>query len=383
MKAFLPNDIKDQNRKIIYDILQNTPPIAKVEIAEMTTMSLVTVGKIIDYFEEIGILTQLDENRVGARGLGRRRILYEFNPNKHTSIGVQIIGNKAFAVLLNLKNEIIESYSLEDEIFFGDNSLEIGLTKIKKQFEKTIKKLNSQVLGIGIAVDGAINNREEKIRLRVGDNEEKEFSYSSIIKSLENKLKLPVLLENDVNSSVLYEFCQLELQDNEPENLLEIALNDGVGAGIILNKKLYKGNKTGVGELQYMCFDLDYVKKPTSVGWLEKKLNIKELEKRFLINLSTDDKSSIKIKEECVEYISKYIALTICNTVSLLDISNIVISGTVVRLFSKEILGKVEEFVFGYTGWKLNIFISEFEHSSAVGAGLLSIENEISKILFS
>ncbi|MFV0502424.1 MAG: ROK family protein [Lachnospirales bacterium] len=377
MKSYLPNDIKDQNRKIIYDILLNNPPIAKIEISEMTTMSLVTVGKIIDYFESIGILTHSNENREGARGLGRKRNLYDFNPNSFMSIGVQIIDGKVSAVLLNLKQEVIDSLTIKKLIYFWDDQLSLVLHKIKNHFQEKLIQYNAKLLGIGIAVDGGINTYKEIIRMKVSYAEEKEFNYHEIIKTLEKELQLPIFLENDVNASVFCEFNQLEVND-----LLEIALNNGIGAGIILNKKLYRGNNSGVGELEFMCFDLDYVAMPTSVGWLETKLNIRYLEKRFNIDFNNIKNSKKENIYECVEYVSKYIALTICNAVSLLEISNIVLSGPVIKSMPEEIIGKIEEYIFRYTGWKFNVFFSTIEFSSAIGAGLLLIENELSQIIF-
>ncbi|MFV0519566.1 MAG: ROK family protein [Lachnospirales bacterium] len=383
MKALLPNDIKDQNRKIIYDILLFNSPIAKIEISKMTTMSLVTVGKIIDYFDEIGLVSASNESREGAGGLGRKRLLYDFNPNAYTSIGIQLIGNSARAILLNLKHEIIDEYIIEDEVFFWDETLVNTLIDVKKYFKTTVEKYNSEILGIGIAVDGAINTQEEKIRIKVSYIAEKEYSYSKIKDSLEEKFGVPIYLENDVNASAICEFFQLSLKIEDSNDLLEIALNSGIGSGIILNKKLYRGNKKGVGELEYLCFDLDYVAMPTSVGWLETKLNIKYLEKRFGLDFLDLDRSKVRNIYECVEYISKYIALTICNAVSLLDISNIVLSGPVIKALSDEILEKVEFFVFKYTGWKLNIYASNMENASAIGAATLSIEQEINNKLFS
>lgn len=53
MKSFLPNDIKDENRKIVFDILLQYPELAKVEITEKTAMSFVTVSKIVTFLNRL------------------------------------------------------------------------------------------------------------------------------------------------------------------------------------------------------------------------------------------------------------------------------------------------------------------------------------------
>lgn len=381
MKSYMPNDIKDQNRKIIFDLLLDNPVVAKVEIAEMTTMSLVTVGKIMDYFEEIKLVFKTGENREGAGGLGRKRNLYQFNENRYTSIGIQIIGQKLSAVLVNLKNEVIAEFNQELDFNFWCDDTYAKLELVKNYFVEQAEKTNSEITGIGIAIDGAINIEKEEIRLKISDIEQMVYNYKPFLDKFEQILNMPIYIENDVNASVLCEFENLTVA--KPNDLLEISLGDGIGAGLILNKKLYRGSRSGMGEIQYICFDSEYIRKPQSVGWLESKLNIKYLERRYNIDFSQMENVSNKTKQECVRYVAKYLALILCNSVSMLDISNVILSGNVIKALEKDIVENVLDYVKKYTDFDLNIVVSEIEKSSAIGVGILSLDYRLNKVLFS
>ena len=382
MKSFLPNDIKDQNRKIVFDIFCQEPNLAKVEVSERTTMSTVTVNKIVDYFEEVGIVSVNGEAREGSGGLGRKRVIYSFNPNSYLTIGIQLIGNKVVASLVNLYSEVIDTFYIDGEVKFYDEHLVKILQTIVDHFQEQIKNKDSKIIGIGIGVDGAISTHKKTIRMRTVDNQkEEDYFYETIIDKLSEKLQLPIVLENDVNASTIAEFSYLDRGGEGPNDLLLIALGEGIGAGLILNKKLHKGYYNGVGEVEYMCFDSDYVYSPSTVGWLESKINLDYLNKEFHFN--PDEKNSIlkEEKDKCVNYISKYLAITIINTVSLLDIGHIILTGKTVKAMPEEIIESTKQYIHQFTGWSLDIQCGVKEHATAVGAAILALQSEMTKVI--
>lgn len=372
--SFLPNSIKDENRKIIFDILLQNPEMAKVEITEKTAMSFVTVSKIVTFFEEIGLLTETGQSREGSGGLGRKRTVYRFNADSYVTIGIQTIGEQTTALLVNLYSEIVHSYSIDKPVPFYSEAFTEVFEDIVSHMREKAKEKGSTVLGIGIGVDGAINTHRKTIRMRTEGNREEDHPYEAILEKLRNKVNLPILLENDVNASILAEFRKLENTEEAPTDLLHIALGAGVGAGIMLNKELHRGFNASAGELEYMCFDPDFRKTPSSVGWLEGKLGIHSLRKMF-------DLSSASEAEACADYVAKHLALVITNMISILDIHRIVISGDTVDLFPERLLDGVRGYIKQYTEWTPVISVSDSSHSTAVGAAVLALQREMIAVL--
>lgn len=72
------------------------------------------------------------------------------------------------------------------------------------------------------------------------DEMQKEFSY-------------PLLVEKDTNAAALGEYYFG--QDSKYRNLIYITVSTGVGAGIIINGKLYRGISGGAGEIGHMVVE--------------------------------------------------------------------------------------------------------------------------------
>jgi predicted NBD/HSP70 family sugar kinase len=374
MKSFLPNNIKDENRKLIFDILLQHPELAKVEITEKTAMSFVTVSKIVSFFDQIGLLNATGESREGSGGLGRKRTVYRFNENSYVAIGIQTIGKKITALLVNLRSKIIDSYSIETPIPFYSEEFALMFEEIVARMRKKAQETNSVILGVGIGVDGAINIRKKTLRIKTQDHQEEDYNYEPIIENLTNKVKLPILLENDVNASILAEFRNLENTEEAPNDLVHISVGDGVGAGIILNKELHRGFNASAGELEYMCFDPEYRKSPSSVGWLESKLGIETL-------LHAYDLNSEQELEACADYVSRHLALVITNIISILDINRIIISGKTIALFPERVLKSTGAYVEQYTELAPKISVSASTDSTAIGAAILILQQEMIRVL--
>ncbi|WHY72359.1 ROK family protein [Fictibacillus enclensis] len=374
MKSYLPNDIKDENRKIIFDILLHHPELAKVEITEKTAMSFVTVSKIVNYFTEIGILKETGESREGMGGLGRKRTVYKFNENSYVTIGLEIIGQAVTGLLVNLKNQVIASRTFHTDLPFYHEGFARIFNEIVEVMEEEAKQSSSVVLGIGIGVAGAINTRSKTIRMKTVEDQEEDFHFAEIVERLKDSVSYPILLENDVNASTVAEFRSLEAFDEMPADLIHISFGEGIGAGLILNKQLHRGFNSRAGELEYLCFDEDFKKTPTSVGWLEGKLGFSAIVKAF-------DLSNPQESEACQEYLAKKVALVITNIISVLDVDRIIVSGKTMDLFSDDLLDRIRKYVGQYMDWDPTISFSAAEHMSALGAGILSLQREMGKVI--
>lgn len=381
MKSFLPNDIKDQNRKVIFEILLQEPELAKVELTERTTMSFVTVSKIVEHFEEIGIVTKSGESREGSGGLGRKRVVYHFNPNSYTTIGVQIIGKRASAVLINLYGKVVASYATNKKVAFAADELLKLLNEITAYFQPMAERMNSTIVGVGIGIDGAINMRKGTIRMKADGNREVDFAFEPIRDELHEALNLPVYFENDVNAATIAEFNILGRENESIENLLHIAAGEGIGAGLIIDKKLHRGNNAGVGEMEYMCFDTEYVKSPSEVGWLESRIGLDYLAEAFHYSIDAPGTMDLEERKAGIDYVAKHLGLAISNVVSLLDITYVILSGETISAFPQEIKEKTKEYINRFTGWELELVVSNRQDSTAVGAALLMLEKEMGKII--
>lgn len=116
--------------------------------------------------------------------------------------------------------------------------------EIKTVFNDIISKYEDDVDVIAFATCGAINNENTGILGSTG-NIAKEYP-SMDFKSLSSK---PVFVENDANAAAWAEHV-IGASKGMPYSVM-LTLGTGVGGGIILDNKLYKGKSGAAGEMHF------------------------------------------------------------------------------------------------------------------------------------
>lgn len=122
-----------------------------------------------------------------------------------------------------------------------------NLDELRNHFISTIKNHENDVDVIAFATAGAVNNENSKVISSTGNLVK---GYNTIdFKSLSNK---PVFIENDANSAAWAE--HILGASKECSYSIMATLGTGVGGGIILNNKLFKGKSGGAGEMHFKMY---------------------------------------------------------------------------------------------------------------------------------
>ncbi|MFK4996904.1 ROK family protein [Bacillus sp. N9] len=106
-----------------------------------------------------------------------------------------------------------------------------------------------QIFGVGVGVPG-ITSVDDGI---VFDAPSLGWKQYPLKQKLEKKLPFPVYIDNDVNVAVLGEKWKGAAKTKE--NMLLITLGTGVGCGMIINGRLYRGSTFAAGEIGYLVTD--------------------------------------------------------------------------------------------------------------------------------
>ena len=107
------------------------------------------------------------------------------------------------------------------------------------------------LLGVGIGMASVVNRRREIVRFATY------FGWRELplAQMLEERLSVPVILDNDVNALAVAE--QWFGAGRGVTDFLVISLGRGVGLGMILNGRLYRGAGGGAGEFGHTVVDAD------------------------------------------------------------------------------------------------------------------------------
>ena len=158
-----------------------------------------------------------------------------------TNTKIALVDNKANILLRSVTPT--SGYKNVDELING--MVEGVLSLIRK---KRLKKSN--IAGVGIGTPGLVDSLNGVV---YGLTNIPFWNNVPIKKIFEKKLKLKTFVDNDVNLMALGEFVHGAGQ--EVENIICLTLGTGVGGGIILNKRLYRGVSLSAGEIGHMVIN--------------------------------------------------------------------------------------------------------------------------------
>ena len=166
--------------------------------------------------------------------------------------GVDIGGTKLSVALVTAEGKIIDKCIAVDHV----NKTEIGLTdqviaNIKRLLDKNSFQ-ESDLQGIGIGCAGHIRFRDGVIITTSNLKGYKNYPLRDAVKS---GFKIPVILDNDANAQA---FGEYKFGSGKGySDMIFLTISTGIGAGIIINKMLYRGMTGTAGEFGHTIIEPD------------------------------------------------------------------------------------------------------------------------------
>lgn len=194
-------------------------------------------------------------------------------------------------------------------------------------------------------------------------------SWKSVpIKSiLENRYNKPVYVNNDANCFALGEKYFGKAKNYN--NIVGLIIGTGLGAGIIINGKLYNGTNCGAGEFGMIPYKDDILEHYCSGYFFKKKYDItgEELYKLALNN----DEFALNVFNEYGKNLGEAIKIILY----AIDPEIIVIGGSVSKsfnFFKNALIENISDFGYPKSLEKLKIEVSDVANVAILGAvGLL------------
>ncbi len=237
--------IKDYNELNVLRFIKQNAPVSRAEIAKNYHISKAAVTEIIARLIRQGYVSEVGVGDSTTRG-GRKPIMLEFNRNAGHVIAIEIKRNKAKVALVDLNANI---HNIEQVDYAEGSCFETVTEKIFPVIhafrkEKWLNK--SKPIGIGIGIPGIIDYDHGCIK--VSDTIHN-WEKVAIRDMFQQEFGLTTVLENDVKTQTLGE-C-LFGEGKEADNLVNLWIGDGIGAGIIINGHLIRGHTASAGEVGY------------------------------------------------------------------------------------------------------------------------------------
>ncbi len=327
------------NRSAILEIIRRESPISRTAIAERLDVSLPTVMRIVEALIEEGFVRQPGGTEWSG---GRRRSLLEFNTTGGVVLGVDMGGTKLYGAVSDLGGNVLDEISIGSRGAQGEESYNTLVTLVDSMLASP--KLEGQhVRGIGVGAPGITLHKEGIVKWVYSLNW-KDFPLKD---RLVKRYKLPVTVDNDVNLAALGELWFGAGQN--ARNIVVITIGTGIGAGIIIDRALYRGSTEAAGEIgnmlpgreflgkNYRDFGaLENVASATGIGERARKASKSRADKAIADNLLAEEvfvaaRQGQKWAAALVEETVDFLAIAIANLAVSFDPDLIVLGGSVSR----------------------------------------------------
>jgi len=336
--------VRQINRSIILNCIRQKQPISRADLARLTGIHRSNISQIA---EELLRQELIAEKRGISTGRGRTPTLLFLRDTSFPVAGVSVRNCQTTIALSGLGGKIWKTKSFRTPR--DPSGLVAGLLRHlgNIQGEPSPRR-------IGVSIPGVVNHREGRILLCPALPSYSGFPMAA---ELGRRAKIPVDVDNDCNLAALAELWSGGRKASELENFVLLNVGDvGVGSGIIIDGKLYRGyDSAGVGEFGHMvidpsgprcrcgqrgCWELYVSDRATWSRYNPGKQWSANRFQQFLQAVRRRDRPAVEALRETGTYLS----IGISNIVSTLNPESIILAGEIVQVWdiiSETILSNV------------------------------------------
>jgi predicted NBD/HSP70 family sugar kinase len=232
--------IKSYNRALILNELRSQHNVSRASIAKATGLNKATVSTQVAELIDQGLVVEVGTD--DSQG-GRKPVLLEFDERVGYFVGLSLNEQEVRVTVRSLCGKELGSVTERVGSRTPDGIAEVMIRAIDGAIAGLIDQ-RSLPLGIGLALPGVIDSRTQ----RIVRSAHLDWENVDVVRFLNSHYACPIHVENDANLATLAENSSV----NAEGSMLCVFLDEGVGAGLILGKQLYRGSNGYFGEVGHM-----------------------------------------------------------------------------------------------------------------------------------
>lgn len=238
--------VRKVNRSLILNTLRLHMPVSRAQVANITGLTRGTVSNIVNMLIEDGLVF---EDKLQDSKIGRPSILLGLRPDGGAVVGVEIGVDFISVLLTNFVAETL--WEIRVQTTHSQSQTEI-INQAEKYIDQALsiaKESELRPLGIGLGVPGLVNARQGN--LIIAPN----LHWKNVPLRLiwNQRFHLPIYIENEANLSALGEYY-FGIARNV-ENFIYLSSDIGLGGGIVIDGRLFRGGHGYGGEIGHIQRD--------------------------------------------------------------------------------------------------------------------------------
>jgi N-acetylglucosamine repressor len=240
MEKATRQQLKEQNRSLVFRVIFEHLSISRAEIARVTGLTRTTVSDIVaDLLAE----TLVKEIGTGSSMGGKSPILLSLADDSRYLIGLDLAHNNFCGAIVNLRGDIREMITLPTHELNAEKSLQA----VYAILDKLTSAGYAPLVGIGVGTPGLVNSHQGIVKQAVN----LAWRDLPLAQLLQDRYNLPVYLNNDCQAAAMGELIYGR-GGHSAQNMIVIRAGHGIGSGIILNGELFHGDSGSAGEIGHL-----------------------------------------------------------------------------------------------------------------------------------
>lgn len=232
--------IREINQAIVLNAVRTHHSLSRTDIARGTGLGLPTVSGITSELIDAGLLVE-GESRVSASG--RRPVMLSLNAAAGYAIGVKLTEHEMISVLTDLEATVLARHV----VAVRNRDIADVVDGLESCVGTLVPEAGGRpVYGVGIGLAGVIDRDRGFVRHATYS----EWQSVPLGSMLEERLGLPVVVDNDVNALAAAE--QWFGSGRGVADFIAVSLGRGIGLGMVLDGRLYRGARGGAGEFGHV-----------------------------------------------------------------------------------------------------------------------------------
>lgn len=315
--------MRASNRRLILDLIR-LGPISRVELSDKTRLTRASVTQIVEELIESGLVEETAAEERSS--LGRRRIRLALCHRTRFVFGVNLRRRHCRVGVTDLYGEVLAEQELPAGEVPPAETMDLIADVIGEQKRK-LRLKTEQIIGIGLSSPGPVDHREGVILNPPNFPLWQNVPARSMLKE---RTGLDCFVEKDTNARALEEKYFGAARD--VSNFMLLQVDDGVGSGIMIRDRLYRGFRGTGTEIGHTSIRFDGPVCPCgNRGCLENYLRIPSLLKGtpFADWHALCERSDTEAAHVVLEQAAEYLTPALVNAFNLFDLERVIVTGDV------------------------------------------------------
>ena len=239
--------LRQYNQRLILNTVYERGTTSRAELSKALSLSKPAISDNLSELLRLGVIEEAGEGAAAEKG-GRKPLLLRFNANHKLFIAVDLNYTSPVVALGNLKGDVLCKHSIRME---PNASRDRRISMLVRGIGELLRLGGvgkGDLQGIAISSPGVFDAQGNLLSQNEGYGRVL-WSGGRLRDALRDQYGVEILVKNDIKAATIGEWAHGAGKGEE--NLLYISCGVGLGAGIVLNGKLYEGMRCDAGELYY------------------------------------------------------------------------------------------------------------------------------------